>query len=65
MNHYFFLIDKITDLNFLVGPKLYEGNWLELQEFGFIAKVECAEVWCAISAEFFCRIFEERDISQY
>ena len=49
----FFLIDKITDLNFLVGPKLFEGNWLELQKLGFIAKVECAEVWCAISAEFF------------
>ena len=31
--------DKITDLNFLIGPKLYEANWMELQERGFIAKV--------------------------
>uniref|UniRef100_A0A1I8FFZ1 DNA helicase n=1 Tax=Macrostomum lignano TaxID=282301 RepID=A0A1I8FFZ1_9PLAT len=23
--------DKIADLNFLIGPKLYEANWLELQ----------------------------------
>jgi len=49
----FFLIDKIPDLDFLVGPKLYEGNCLELQELGCIAKVECAEVRCPMSAEFF------------
>jgi len=36
--------DKICDLNFLIGPKLYEANWLELQNKGFIAKVQCAEV---------------------
>lgn len=23
--------DKIGDLNFLIGPKLYEANWLDLQ----------------------------------
>lgn len=22
--------DKIEDLNFLIGPKLYEANWLDL-----------------------------------
>ena len=31
--------DKIADLNFLIGPKLYEANWLELQKEGYIAKV--------------------------
>ena len=36
--------DKITDLNFLIGPKLYEANWLELQKSNYIAKVQCAEV---------------------
>ncbi len=36
--------DKIADLNFLIGPKLYEANWLELQKGGYIAKVQCAEV---------------------
>ena len=36
--------DKIADLNFLIGPKLYEANWLELSKGGFIAKVQCAEV---------------------
>ncbi|ELU17809.1 hypothetical protein CAPTEDRAFT_153297 [Capitella teleta] len=45
--------DKITDLNFLIGPKLYEANWLELQANGFIAKVQCAEVWCPMSPEFY------------
>ena len=45
--------DKITDLNFLIGPKLYEANWLELQNRGFLAKVQCCEVWCPMSPEFY------------
>uniref|UniRef100_A0A7E4VRH1 General transcription and DNA repair factor IIH helicase/translocase subunit XPB n=1 Tax=Panagrellus redivivus TaxID=6233 RepID=A0A7E4VRH1_PANRE len=44
--------DKITDLNFLIGPKLYEANWMELQKDGHIAKVQCAEVWCPMTGEF-------------
>ncbi|XP_040581556.1 general transcription and DNA repair factor IIH helicase/translocase subunit XPB [Lepeophtheirus salmonis] len=45
--------DKIADLNFLIGPKLYEANWLELQKEGFIARVQCAEVWCEMTPEFY------------
>uniref|UniRef100_A0A0R3RQ35 General transcription and DNA repair factor IIH helicase/translocase subunit XPB n=1 Tax=Elaeophora elaphi TaxID=1147741 RepID=A0A0R3RQ35_9BILA len=45
--------DKITDLNFLIGPKIYEANWMELEKAGQIAKVQCAEVWCPMSAEFY------------
>lgn len=45
--------DKIADLNFLIGPKLYEANWLELQRAGFIARVQCAEVWCPMTPEFY------------
>ncbi|XP_020288621.1 DNA excision repair protein haywire isoform X2 [Pseudomyrmex gracilis] len=45
--------DKIADLNFLIGPKLYEANWLELQNRGFIARVQCAEVWCPMTPEFY------------
>lgn len=45
--------DKIADLNFLIGPKLYEANWLELQQGGYIARVQCAEVWCEMSPEFY------------
>ncbi|KAI8933107.1 hypothetical protein NX059_009750 [Plenodomus lindquistii] len=45
--------DKIDDLNFLVGPKLYEANWQELSEQGHIARVQCAEVWCQMTPEFY------------
>ena len=31
--------DKIDDLNFLIGPKLYEANWLDLQRRGYLANV--------------------------
>lgn len=44
---------KIVDLNFLIGPKLFEANWMELQNNGYIAKVQCAEVWCPMSPEFY------------
>ena len=30
---------KIADLHFLVGPKLYEANWMDLTALGFLAKV--------------------------
>ncbi|WPH03876.1 Hypothetical protein R9X50_00675900 [Acrodontium crateriforme] len=45
--------DKIKDLNFLIGPKLYEANWLQLSEEGHIARVQCAEVWCPMTADFY------------
>lgn len=45
--------DKIEDLNFLIGPKLYEANWQDLSDKGHIAKVECSEVWCEMTAEFY------------
>lgn len=43
----------ITDLNFLIGPKLYEANWMDLTQQGYLANVQCAEVWCPMTAEFF------------
>ena len=45
--------DKIEDLNFLIGSKLYEANWLDLSRGGHIATVSCAEVWCDMPADFF------------
>ena len=37
---------KIEELNFLVGPKLYEANWMDLQAAGHIAKVAvCICIW--------------------
>jgi DNA excision repair protein ERCC-3 len=50
--------DKIEDLNFLIGPKLYEANWMELSQQGFIARVQCAEVWCPMSTEFYQQYME-------
>jgi DNA excision repair protein ERCC-3 len=44
--------EKISDLNFLIGPKLYEADWLELQHERYIAKVQCTEVWCNFPPEF-------------
>lgn len=32
--------DKIDDLNFLIGPKLYEANWMDLAANGHIANVQ-------------------------
>lgn len=45
--------EKIEDLNFLIGPKLYEANWLDLAKQGHIANVQCAEVWCPMTADFY------------
>lgn len=36
--------DLVNDLFYLIGPKLYEANWLDLQEAGYIATVQCVEV---------------------
>eukprot|EP00967_Tisochrysis_lutea_P155824 scaffold312656_cov32-Tisochrysis_lutea.AAC.2 len=33
--------DKIGDLNFLIGPKLYEANWLDLQARLYCGKGQC------------------------
>jgi DNA excision repair protein ERCC-3 len=44
--------DKIEDLNFLIGPKLFEANWMELSQLGHIAKVQCAQVWCTMPRDF-------------
>lgn len=35
--------DKIDDLNFLIGPKLYEANWMDLAANGHIANVQVGE----------------------
>ncbi|RXK41677.1 DNA excision repair protein ERCC-3 [Tremella mesenterica] len=45
--------DKVKDLGYLVGPKLYEANWMDLAKNGHIATVQCAEVWCPMTPEFY------------
>jgi DNA excision repair protein ERCC-3 len=44
--------DKISDLSFLIGPKLFEANWMDLTAQGFLANVQCVEVWCPMTAPF-------------
>ncbi|KAI5171322.1 DNA excision repair protein ERCC-3 [Nematocida sp. LUAm3] len=45
--------EKIEDLNFLIGPKLYEADWLSLCAQGHISRVACTEVWCKMTSEFY------------
>ncbi|KAG5459661.1 MAG: P-loop containing nucleoside triphosphate hydrolase protein, partial [Olpidium bornovanus] len=52
--------EKIDDLNFLIGPKLYEANWMDLAARGHIANVQCAEVWCPMTPEFYREYLTER-----
>ncbi|CDZ98139.1 dna repair helicase rad25 [Phaffia rhodozyma] len=51
--------DRITDLNYLIGPKLYEANWMDLAAKGHIANVQCAEVWCPMTPEFYKEYLRE------
>jgi DNA excision repair protein ERCC-3 len=53
--------DKISDLNFLIGPKLYEANWMELQNLGHIARIQCGEVRCEMTPEFYREYLSKND----
>ncbi|KAI3942035.1 hypothetical protein MKW92_010066 [Papaver armeniacum] len=53
--------DPITDLNFLIGPKLYEANRLDLVKGRFIENVQCAEVWCPMTKEFFAEYLRKEN----
>ncbi|KAI9205000.1 P-loop containing nucleoside triphosphate hydrolase protein [Polychytrium aggregatum] len=50
--------DKIEDLNFLIGPKLFEANWMDLAGRGHIAKVEATEIWCGMDGKFYKHYLE-------
>ncbi|KAJ3787845.1 DNA helicase [Lentinula aff. detonsa] len=52
--------DKIADLNYMIGPKLYEANWMDLAAKGHIANVQCAEVWCSMTPEFYHEYLREQ-----
>jgi DNA excision repair protein ERCC-3 len=45
--------EKIRDLNYLIGPKLYEANWQDLTDSGFLARVQCIEVQCEMTPDFY------------
>eukprot|EP01054_Gregarina_sp_Poly1_P007479 Gregarina_sp_Poly_1__7478@NODE_416_length_8734_cov_134_157609_g338_i0_p1_GENE_NODE_416_length_8734_cov_134_157609_g338_i0NODE_416_length_8734_cov_134_157609_g338_i0_p1_ORF_typecomplete_len848_score138_71ERCC3_RAD25_C/PF16203_5/1_5e81Helicase_C_3/PF13625_6/3_1e33ResIII/PF04851_15/1_3e20SNF2_N/PF00176_23/4_7e09SNF2_N/PF00176_23/1_3e03Helicase_C/PF00271_31/2_4e08AAA_30/PF13604_6/1_4AAA_30/PF13604_6/0_00024AAA_11/PF13086_6/2_6e03AAA_11/PF13086_6/0_033AAA_11/PF13086_6/4_4e02AAA_19/PF13245_6/2_9AAA_19 len=56
--------DLINDLQWLIGPKLDEANWLELQEAGYLAKAKCSEVWCPMTYEYFRAYLNSTPIKQ-
>ncbi|KAH0787449.1 DNA repair helicase rad25 family protein [Histomonas meleagridis] len=45
--------EKIKNLNYLIGPRLYEANWIDLAEQGYIARVQCFEIWNKMTGEFY------------
>ena len=51
----------IEDLFYLIGPKLYEANWNELQKAGYLAKVQCLEVRCEMAKDFYDSYLRESD----
>ena len=52
--------NKVQDINHLIGPKLYEANWMDLAKAGYIANVQCAEVWCPMTPEFYREYLQEK-----
>lgn len=44
--------NKIEDLQFYIGPKLYEESWKDLTNQGFLARVQCAEIRVTMTDEF-------------
>jgi DNA excision repair protein ERCC-3 len=52
---------KVSSLDILVGPKLYEAKWMALAENGYIARVRCLEVMCPMTSEFSRRYLEATD----
>lgn len=51
--------NKIEDLQFYLGPKLYEESWIELTKQGFLARVRCEEIRVPMS-----RIFQEKFVKE-
>lgn len=45
--------NMIDHLIYLIGPKLYEANWMDLIKSGHIANALCTEVTCEMTEEFF------------
>ncbi|OQR93463.1 TFIIH basal transcription factor complex helicase XPB subunit [Thraustotheca clavata] len=56
--------DLIGDLNFLIGPKLYEANWMDLTQSGFLANVSCVEVWCPMTGPFYSEYLKDNNTAR-
>ena len=53
--------DKISDLHFLIGPKHYEANWLDLQRDGYLARVKCVQILCEMETNFYREYLDSSD----
>lgn len=53
--------EKHTDLYYLIGPKHYEANWMDLANRGYLADVKCVEVWCPMTREFHQAYLDSND----
>jgi DNA excision repair protein ERCC-3 len=40
--------DRIDSLNYLIGPKLFEANWMDLAQQGHIAKVQVRAIYLSL-----------------
>lgn len=56
--------DRIIDLNHLIGPRLYEANWIDLSDQGFIARVKCYEIWCKMTGPFYHQYLRKNHLRQ-
>ena len=56
--------DKIYNLNYLIGPRLYEANWIDLSEQGYIARVQCYEIWCKMTGDFYKEYLKCKSMNQ-
>lgn len=57
--------ELIQDLSFLIGPKLYEANWMDLTEQGFLARVSCQEIRCPMTEEFMAEYLRAGDEKRF
>ena len=53
--------DKVKDLHSIIGPKIYEANWIDLVNRGYLAKVQCIEVWCEMTQEFYDQYYKDKN----
>ena len=54
--------DRIASLYQLVGLRLYETSWKQLEDDGYLARCQCFHVSCAMP-EAFARAYRERGAS--
>ncbi len=55
---------KVSSLDILVGPKLFEAKWMALADKGYIARVRCLEVSCLMTSDFIRRYLEPCDFKK-